>query len=409
MKNYKDIVATLDLGTDKIICIVGSVNDRGYIDIEGVGHQASRGIAKGAIIDVEQTKKSIITAVSVAEKMAGYNVDKIVVSLSNSLVSSNTIRAELNTDGVPIRESDIAKLAKQIRTASKKQGREIIHLIPILYTVDGSVGVKNPINMIGNRFIVDFHLVTAAYSTIKNIENCLKACDLTVAQYVVDSFASSMASEKEHETKDGVIAIDLGGGITSISLTHQDKFVYCGSIPLGGKIITQDIASVLEIDKKTAAKVKVRNANLFFSREEKNKFIDIDINDGNFEAAKTKKGELNMIIKARLDEIMSIIRDNLYKRNIDQTVYKHVVLTGGTSLIPGIAKLFRDYFNVNVRVQSNFEIENDRFQYLNNPIYSTSLGTIKFIEKFCIKSNRSATRILNNKTFMDKIVDWFRV
>lgn len=409
MKGYKDVIAALDLGTDKVVCVIGSVNKRGEIDIEGVGHQVSRGISKGIITDIEQARKSIITAVSVAEKMAGYNIDKVVVGLSNNLVSSNNIRAELRTDGVPIRENDITTLAHKIRLASKKQGREIIHLIPILYTVDDSVGVKNPINMVANRFIVDFHLVTTSHSTVKNIETCLKGCDLAVAQYVVDSFASSLVGERERESQEGVLTIDIGGEITSFALIHNNKFVFCDSIPLGGSVITHDIASILGINKQTAEKVKTLNANLFFSREERNKFINIEIVDNNFEAAKTKKGELNLMIKARLDEIIEIIKKKLDARNIDKTVYKSIVLTGGTALIPGMTKLFRDEFGVNARVKANFDVVDDKHNYLNNPIYATVVGILKFIEKIYIKSNNSIGKVLNNKTLLDKMVDWFRI
>jgi cell division protein FtsA len=191
-KNYKKnkVVACLDMGSSKLICIIAAIDDS-QIKILGYGHKESRGIVGSTITDMRLAERSITNVISEAEKMAGFNIDKILVSISSSQVVSTRkeISAKIASDIV--KNSDISNIASKIRQEFKKKNREIIHLIPLQYKLDGSTPISNPRYMTGERLSIKFHAVSTSQTTIKNIENCLKRCQISVNNYIAEPFASA--------------------------------------------------------------------------------------------------------------------------------------------------------------------------------------------------------------------------
>jgi len=402
MNSNNKIIAALDLGADKIVCLIGYINSIGKICIKGVGHQKSMGIMNGTIIDTKATVQSVISAISVAERMAGYNIDKIVVNISGQHISSNNVKAKLNINGRVINQKDISNLAKNVRSAFKRQGKEIIHLIPIDYTVDGSSGIKNPRNIIGDMLSIDFHTVITNENNMKNIDQCIKKTPLTINNYISSAYASALACLTNNEMEMGTLLIDIGGSNSSFCVIYEDKFLYNSNISIGGINITKDIALILTVDFSIAEKIKTLNTDLTLNSNEEDELIKIDIDDdSSFKAAQAKRGMINNIYKSRIEEMMRIIYGKINQQKLDGLI-RNIVITGGTSLTPGLDAYINKLTKKPVRVGSPDSIVASTpilIKNLQNPIYSCSVGTLKFLQKMSEQRKLEDFKSIGNSKF----------
>lgn len=306
-KNVKKgkIVACLDMGSSKLVCIIASINND-EVQILGYGHKESRGIMASAISDMRLAQKSITNVVSEAERMASFNIDRLLIGISGSQVVST--RKEVSTKIVSdiVKASDIANLAAKIRAEFKKNNREIIHLIPLQYRIDDSAPVVNPRYMSGEKLYAKFHVVSTSQTTIKNIENCLKRCQLSVNNYVVEPFASGLSSLSENEMNLGSLLIDIGGSSTSFSIILEGKLIHIGHSPMGGVHITKDISTILNISFEMAEKIKNLNGSLLISPIEEREMIKLKFTDNTNDGPdmiRITRAELRDIIQSRLEEM----------------------------------------------------------------------------------------------------------
>jgi cell division protein FtsA len=180
MNSSNKIIAALDLGSDKTICLIGYINNAGQICVKGIGHQKSMGIMNGIIIDAKAAIQSIISAISMAEKMAGYNIEQVVVNISGQHINSTAVKAQANINGRTIRQADISNLAKNIKKAFKTKGKEIVHLIVLDYIIDGNEGIKNPRNIIADILEANVHTITTNANNIKNIKQCITQTPIAI-------------------------------------------------------------------------------------------------------------------------------------------------------------------------------------------------------------------------------------
>ncbi len=385
-KNVKKgkIVACLDMGSSKLVCMIASINNDD-VQILGYGHKESRGILASAISDMRLAQKSITNAVSEAERMAGFNIDRLLIGISGSQVISTRKEVGTKIASDIVKASDIAALAAKIRAEFKKNNREIIHLIPLQYRIDDSAPVVNPRYMSGETLYAKFHVVSTSQTTIKNIENCLRRCQLSVNNYVVEPYASGLSCLSDNEMDLGSLLIDVGGSSTSFSIILEGKLIHVGHSPIGGVHITKDISTILNISFDAAEKIKNLNSSLLISPIEeremiKMKFIDSDTQ----EMIQITRAELRDIIQSRLEEMFDSVKTILEKSGI--SVYKlgNIVLTGGVTSIVGIDKLASEVFEKNVRIGYPSKLESVASEVLN-PTHSCSLGMLVFLRNLHLK------------------------
>jgi len=388
-KKDKKVIASLDLGSDKIVCLIGHINSIDRIVIKGIGHQKSQGIMNGTITDFKKAAQSIISAVSAAEKMAGYNIDKIVVNISGRQIFSNNISAEIDIAGKEIKEKEIFNLAKNVQSTFKSKNKEVIHLIPLEYSIDGVNGIHNPHSMIGDKLSVNFHVVTTLQSNIKNIENCIKKIPLTINNFVSSSYTSALTCLTKNENELGSILIDIGGSNTAFSIFHANKFIYANNVPIGGIHITKDIASIIGTDFHTAEAIKTMNTDFTLTSQEEIDLISMNTDEENtLGIVKIRKLDLNDITKSRLREMLQMISTLIEKKNFEKII-NNVVITGGTGLIPGIDTFAEEIFKKPVRVGYPEHISSVNIELskrLQNPIYSSSIGILYFLKKMSEKT-----------------------
>ena len=386
-KNSKKgkIVACLDMGSSKLVCIIASINNDG-IQILGYGHKESKGILASAISDMRLAQKSITNVVSEAERMAGFNVDKLLVGISGSQVVSSRREVSAKIVSDIVKASDIAGLADKIRSDLKKNNREIIHLIPLQYRIDDSLPVVNPRYMSGEELYAKFHIISTSQTTIKNIENCLKRCQLSVNNYVVEPYASALSCLSENEMNLGTLLLDIGGSSTSFSLILEGKLIHVGNSPIGGSHITKDISTILNVSFDVAEKIKNLNSSLLISPIEEREVIKLkysETNDGS-DMIRITRCELRDIIQSRIEEIFESVKATLEKSKVPIYMIGNIVLSGGVTSTVGIDKLASEIFEKNVRIGYPNKIEGVSSEIMN-PAHSCALGMLVFLHNLHMK------------------------
>jgi cell division protein FtsA len=394
------IVACLDMGSSKLVCIIASIS-QDEIEILGHAYKESKGISSSAISDMRLAQKSITSVVSEAERMAGFNIDRLLVGISGSQVDSVRKEVTIKIASDIVKSSDIANLAAKIRNEFRKNHREVIHLIPLQYHIDDSAPITNPRYMSGEKLHARFHIVSTSQTTIKNIENCFKRCQLSVSSYVVEPYASALSSLTENEMNLGVMIIDVGGSSTSFSIILEGKVVYVGSSPIGGIHITKDISTILGINFDMAEKIKSLNSSLLISPIEEKETIKFKVTDSTAEdgMVRVTRQEMCEIIRLRLEELFESVKSNLEQRGLPIHMLNSIVLTGGVTVTVGIDKLASEIFDKNVRIgyPSKFDLAPSE---MLNQNHSCSLGMLVFLQNLYLKE-----KIKNGFETKDS---WFR-
>ena len=379
------IVACLDMGSSKLSCLIASI-DNGEVKILGYGHKESKGIVGSAISDMRLAQKSITNVVSEAERMAGFNIDRLLLGISGSQVVSNRKEVSVKIASDIVKASDIVNLANKVRAEFKKNNREIIHLIPLQYRIDDSLPVQNPRYMSGEVLYAKFHVVSTSQTTIKNIENCLRRCQLSVSNYVVEPYASTLSCLNDNETNLGTLLIDIGGSSTSFCIIADEKLSYVGHSPIGGSHITKDISTILNINFDTAEKIKSLNSSLLISPIEEREIIKLKLFDQNdaAELIRITRAELRDIIKARLEEMFESVKSILEKSGVPLYLLSNIVLTGGVTSITGIDRLAAEILNKNVRIGYPAKLNGVSSEILN-PAHACCLGMLVFLKNLYLK------------------------
>ena len=389
VKNLKKgkIVACLDMGSSKLVCTIAAIHGDD-IHVLGYSHKESKGIVAGAISDMNLAQKAITAVVSEAEKMAGFNIDKLLIGISGSHVISSRKEVSIKIASDTVKSSDIASLADKIRVEFNKNNREIIHLIPLQYRIDDSVAVANPRFMTGERLYAKFHIISTSQTTIKNIENCLKRCQLSVNNYVVEPDASAIACLSENEMNLGTLLIDLGGSSTSFCIISEGKLMHVGSSAIGGSHTTRDISTILNINFETAEKVKNLNSSLIISPLEEKEIIRLKISDPNDgpNMIRITRSQLRDIINSRLEEIFESVKTSLENSGINFHLLSNIVITGGVSSIVGIDKVASEILEKNVRIGYPHKVNGIRPELLS-PAHSCVVGMLIFLKNLYLKEN----------------------
>jgi cell division protein FtsA len=352
-------------------------------------------------------QKAVTNAVAEAERMAGLNIDRLLVGISGSQVKSSRKEVSAKIVSDIVKASDITSLANMVRSKFKKKNREVIHLIPLQYHIDNLSPVENPRYMSGEKLYAKFHIISTPQAVIKNIENCLRKCQISVNNYIVEPYASSLSCLTENENNLGTLLVDIGGSSTSFCIVLNGKLFYVGNSPVGGIHVTKDISTILNISFESAEKVKSLNNSLLISPLEEKEIIKLktsDPNDGP-NMIKINRLELRDIMKARLEEMFELVKENLQKAGIPLNVMSNIVLTGGVTSTVGIDRLASEVFKKNVRIGYPNKIEGVATEILS-PTYSCCLGMMVFLRNMYLKEKiKDGFEAKNNwfRKFIEKL------
>lgn len=356
------IVTVLDIGSSKTVCLIGRLtplasaevlSQRTHkVDIIGIGHQKSRGIKAGVIMDLEKVESTIRLAVEAAERMAGVTVDSLIVNVSAGRLKSEVYTASVDLGGHEISQNDISNVVNLVTQRTLSHERSILHSLPTSYALDGDRGISDPEGMFGDKLGVDLHVLSGDRSPLKNLELCINRAHLTVEAMVATPYAAGLASIVADEAEMGCAAIDLGGGTTTISVFNEGKFIHADAIALGGHHVTMDLARGLTTKFEDAERIKVMHGSSLPSACEDRDMISIPpIGDNSTDhPAQVSKAMVAKIVRARVEETLELVRDRIQQSGYASIVGKRIVLTGGASQLTGLAETARRILARNVRI-----------------------------------------------------------
>lgn len=366
----------LDIGSSKIATIVGTIDESGVPGILGTGVAPSSGLRKGVVIDVEETVSAISASLEQAERVSGIHVDRVIISVNGSHISS------LNSKGViavgradgEISQEDISRVIEAAQAVSIPTNREIIHVIPRIFTVDGHEGIKDPVGMNGVRLEAETHIITGSTPIIKNLTKCVYQAGLNIDDMVLSPLAAARATLGKRQRELGSVLVDIGGGTTGVAVFEEGDILYTGILPIGAAHVTNDIAIGLRTSLEVAEKIKLEHGYAQaegVSEKDKITVADEATND----VVETTKRQVAEIIEARMEELFSMVRADLKKVGRDALLPAGVVLTGGGAKLPGLVDLAKEELRLPAQIGVPSGVKGI-VDTIEDPAYATGVGLL---------------------------------
>lgn len=370
-----EIIVGLDIGTTKICAIVGELTDEG-IDIIGIGTNPSRGLRKGVVVNIESTVQSIQRAIDEAEAMAGTEITHVYTGIAGGHIKSFGGRGVVALKDREVREADIARVIEQAKTVNIPVDREVIHVLPQEFIVDEQSGIKEPLGMTGARLEARVHIVTGAVTSAQNIVKCANRGGLNVADIVLQPLASSEAVLTDEEKELGVCLVDIGGGTTDIAVFQNGSIVHTAVIALGGNNLTNDIAMGLRTPMEQAERIKQKHGCALTSMVDKQEMIEVP-SVGGREPRVMGRQILSEILEPRVEEIFQLVHHEIERNGFSELLASGVVITGGSTLLPGMAELAEEIMGVPVRRGVPRGI-GGLVDVVKSPVYATGVGLVVY-------------------------------
>ncbi len=375
------IVVGLDVGTTKICALVGEVSDAETIRIIGVGVEPAQGMHRGNIVDVALATEAVRAAKLQAERTSGYEIGRAYVSVAGKHILSLNSRGVtgLNPSRGVVTVEDVERALEAARAVALPHNREVLHVIPRTFTVDGQEGIRNPLGLHAFRLEVEAHIITAASSSLRNLEKCVNDAGLAVDRFVLNPLASGETVLTEAERESGVVVVDIGGGTTDLAVFIDGTVWHTAVIEVGGNLITSDIAHVLHLPPAEAERIKIEHGT---SRPEgiaRDQVITVHP-FGEDMPTQVLASDVAQIIEARVDEIFTLVMQELKRSGYDGLLPAGVVLTGGTALLKDIRHNASKIMHLPVRIAQPQGISGlvDRLQ---SPAFATGVGLLRFARR----------------------------
>ncbi|HCS38588.1 MAG: cell division protein FtsA [Anaerolineaceae bacterium] len=372
------IVVGIDIGTTKVCTLVARLEGENDMRILGVGIEPSQGIKGGSVVDIAAASTSISRSIEKAERTSGLEITSALVSLAGSHVSALNSRGVAGISGGVIDQDDVWRALDAAQAVAIPHNREVIHVIQRGFTVDGQEGIQTPIGFSGYRLEVEAHIITAASATVENLRQCVQASGVQVSQFVLNPLASAEVVLNKTERDMGVCVCDIGGGTSDLAIYVNGDVWHTMVLPVGGAHITQDIAVGLRVSPEQAEMVKKQHGFALKNEVGEDEFFTMRA-FGEEHPIQVSRRDLAHIIEARVDEIFSLLSQEIRRSGYDSMLPAGMVLTGGTSLLAGIRPLATRVLGMPVRIARPDNMIG-LVDQLQSPSYATSVGLLKWAE-----------------------------
>lgn len=400
------MIVGLDIGTSKVVAIVGAITDEGGLEIVGIGSHPSRGLKKGVVVNIESTVQSIQRAVEEAELMAGCHIHSVYAGIAGSHIRS------LNSHGiVAIRDRevyalDLERVIDAAQAVAIPADQKVLHILPQEYVIDTQEGIKEPLGMSGVRLEAKVHLVTCAVNAAQNIEKCIRRCGLEVEDIILEQLASSYSVLTDDERELGVCLVDIGGGTTDIAIFTEGAIRHTGVIPIAGDQVTNDIAMALRTPTQHAEEIKIKYACALTQLAGAEETIKVP-SVGERPARDLSRQALAEVVEPRYDELFTLVQAELRRSGYEDLIAAGIVLTGGTSKMEGVVELAEEIFHTPVRIGSPQEVEG-LTDIVRNPIYSTGVGLLQYGLKQHVNSDSKRSKQKESSGFFGRAKEWLQ-
>ena len=400
-----NLIVGLDIGTSKVVAIVGELGADGELEIVGIGSHKSTGLKKGVVVNIESTVQSIQRAVEEAELMAGCNIHSVYVGIAGSHIGSMNSHGIVAIRDGEVYDYDLDRVIDAAQAVAIPADQKILHILPQEYRIDQQEGVRQPLGMSGVRLEAKVHLVTCAVNAMQNIEKCIRRCGLEVDEVILEQVASSYAVLTEDEKDLGVCLVDIGGGTTDIAIFTDGAIRHTGVIPIAGDQVTNDIAMALRTPTQHADDLKIKYACALASITRPEETIKVP-GVGDRPPRDLSRQALAEVIEPRYEELFNLVQAEVRRSGYEEFLTGGVVLTGGTSKMEGAVELAEEIFHMPVRLGLPHSITG-LTDIVANPIYATGVGLLKYGVEHA-KTGRSRSSSEAGEGFFDRIKNWFK-
>jgi len=401
-----DIIVGLDIGTTKICAVVGELQEDG-LEIIGVGTHPSVGLRKGVVVNIESTVNSIKKAVEEAELMAGCEISQVYIGIAGSHIKGFNSHGVIAVKGEEVSQEDVDRVIDAARAVAIPLDREVIHILPQEYMVDEQRGILDPVGMTGVRLEAKVHIVTGAVTAAQNLIKCANRAGLNVIDIVLQPLASAEAVLTQEEKDLGVALIDFGGGTTDLAIFSEGTIKHTSVLGLGGNNSTNDIAVGLRTPMNEAEKIKIRYGSCLSSLVGKDEMIEVPSVGGRKPRVLSRQ-ILAEILEPRIEEILTLIDHEIMRTELKDRLASGVVITGGSALLPGLAEMADQIFQLPSRIGYPRKISG-LVDVVNGPMFATAVGLVLFgIESRPKKKFRIRDKNIFNRV-TSRMKSWFKI
>ena len=396
------MVVGLDIGTSKVVALVGEISPEGEVAIVGIGSHKSVGLKKGVVVNIESTVQSIQRAVEEAELMAGCQIHSVFAGIAGNHIRSMNSHGIVAIKDREVFKTDIDRVLDAAQAVAIPADQKILHLLPQEYIIDEQEGIKEPLGMSGVRLEAKVHLVTGAANAAQNIEKCIRRCGLEVEDIILEQLASSHAILTDDEKELGVCIVDIGGGTTDIAIFTEGAIRHTGVIPIAGDQVTNDIAMALRTPTQYAEEIKIRYACALAKLTNAEESIKVP-SVGERPPRDLSRQALAEVVEPRYDELFTLVLAEVRRSGFEDMIAAGIVLTGGTAKMEGVVELAEEIFHMPVRLGAPQNISGLK-DIVNNPIYSTGVGLLHYAK---LKMDEGAFVQKSNEGIYEKLKLWF--
>jgi cell division protein FtsA len=371
-----NMIVGLDIGTSKVVAIVGEIAPDGALNIVGIGRHRSRGLKKGTVVNIESTVQSIQRAVEEAELMAGCRIHSVYAGIAGSHIRSMNSHGIVAIRDKEVYPADIERVIDAAQAVAIPADQKILHILPQEYIIDSQEGVKEPLGMSGVRLEAKVHLVTCATNAYQNIEKCIRRCGLETDEIILEQLASSYSVLTDDEKELGVCMVDIGGGTTDIAIFTEGAIRHTGVIPIAGDQVTNDIAMALRTPTENAEELKIKYACALSQMASPDEMIKVP-GVGDRQPRELSRQALADVVEPRYDELFHLIQAEIRHSGYADLLAAGMVLTGGTSKMEGVVELAEEIFHMPVRIGMPTEVTG-LTDIVRNPTYATGVGLLLY-------------------------------
>ncbi len=372
----ENMIVGLDIGTSKVVAIVGEIVEDGSLNIVGIGSHRSRGLKKGTVVNIESTVDSIQHAIAEAEMMAGCQIHSVYAGIAGSHIRSMNSHGIVAIRDGEVERADIERVIEAAQAVAIPADQKVLHILPQEYLIDAQEGVKEPLGMSGVRLEAKVHLVTCAINAAQNIEKCIRRCNLEVDEIILEQLASSYSVLTEDEKELGVCLVDIGGGTSDIAIFTEGAIRHTGVIPIAGDQVTNDIAMALRTPTDNADEIKIKYACALTQLANDADSIKVP-SVGDRPPRELSRQSLAEVVEPRYVELFTLVQQELQRSGFEHLLAAGIVLTGGTSKMEGVVELAEEIFHAPVRIGAPHNVAG-LADIVRNPVYSTGVGLLLY-------------------------------
>ncbi len=406
VKEDKNLIVGLDIGTSKIVAIVAELQPEGTIKVIGLGQHISRGLKKGVVINIESTMQSIQRALEEAELMADCKINNVYTGIAGSHIKSLNSHGMVKIKDAEVTQMDVDRVIETARAIALPADQQILHILTQEFIIDGQEDVREPLGMSGMKLEVKVHIVTGAVAAAQNIVKCIKRCGIEVSDLILQPLASSLAVLTEDEKELGVCLVDIGGGTTDIAVFKQGAIRHTAVVPIAGDQMTNDVAVAFRTPTQSAEDIKVKHGCALRQLADPREVVEVPGVDGR-EPRQLSVQTLAEVLEPRVVELYEMVLNELRRSGMEEMIASGVVITGGSAMMRGMVELGEEIFHMPVRMGLPRYV-GGLSEVVSNPRYATGVGLVLMGKQQLERHLNGQLEVNSFARMLEKMKSWFQ-